>query len=389
MEFRQIETEKDCNQYIALMDYCFKDETGWTGRMFPLPPEDRAFGIFDGDKLAAAMLSKGFTSRIFGKTVLSNGIGCVATAPQYRNRKFIREIFSSVLREEYEKGSLFSALYPFLFDYYQKFGYGSLGNVVAYIFDPSEIRKPEPRPGRIVPFDNSTRHLDDMFSAYNQWVQNFDFGIIRPKPILEKFVQMTEADKAHIFLYYNEEETCQGFIQFYFKTLRKYVIRLKVESMAWVDSSALGALMHFLWTHRDQCSDIKWTPPPILPLVWLTKEPRIEQFCNYSWMARPLHVEKLLQLKAELNPTKAEIKFSLLDEILPENDATYIVRGSSVSKEPFEAINVLPFHLFSSLLFGGLSLKQARFAGLVSMSRGEEAEKFFSLNRNIFLSEDF
>ncbi len=384
MEFRTIESDAEQTQFTELLDYCFKDEIGWTTRMFPLPSEDRAVGLFEGNDLVAAMLSKGFTSRIFGESVSSNGIACVVTGPQYRNQSYIRDMLLRILREEYEKGALYSALHPFRFGFYQKFGYGSLGSVVAYIFDPVDICKADVEPGRIVPFDFSSHQLDELFSVYNQWVQNFDFGIVRPKPSLEEFKRTIETDGGHIFLYYDEENECRGCIQLHFKTMR-----MKVQTLAWTEPIAFRTLMHFLWSHRDQCRDIKWTPPPMLPLSWLTKEPRIEQYNNFSWMARPLHIQKLLEMKAGLSPADEKISVSVKDELIDENTGTYTIVRSSVKMEPFREENVLPMPLFSSLLFGGLSLKQAKFAGLVSMSGGEAAEKFFALNRNIFLSEKF
>jgi len=389
MEIRRIESGSARDQFVYLMDYCFKDETGWTQRMFPLPSEDRAVGLFDGDRLAAALLSKGFTSRIFGETVPSNGIACVVTAPQYRNQRAIRKLLSLVLREEHERSALFSALYPFQFSFYQKFGYGSLGHTVGYIFDPNDIRVPALTSGRMIPFNGSDRQLEELFDVYNQWVQQFDFGILRPKPTAEKFGQSLSVDKSSVFLYRNEKEICQGFIQFHFKTLRKFVVRLKVTSMAWNDAAAFQSMLHFLWTHRDQCKTIKWAPPPALPLSWLTREPRVEQYNAYSWMARPLHVPELLRRKAANVPGEGQTIFSITDEVIPGNTGTYVIRGSEVVQEPFRGINVLPFHLFSSLVFGGISLSQARLAGLVPANGDDMGDSFFSFNRNIYLSEKF
>ncbi|MFZ5518884.1 MAG: GNAT family N-acetyltransferase [Candidatus Zhuqueibacterota bacterium] len=389
MEIRPIESGDARDQFVQWMDYCFKDETGWTQRMFPLPSEDRAVGLFDGDRLTAALLSKGFTSRIFGETVPSNGIACVVTAPQYRNQRHIRKLLSQTLHEEYERGAMFSALYPFQFGFYQKFGYGSLGPTVGYMLDPHAIRTPELPPGQMVPFNASARQLDELFEVYNHWVLNFDFGILRPKPTVEKFVQSLSFDKENVFLYYDENEVCQGFIQFYFNTQREYVVRLKVTSMAWNNAPAFQALLHFLWTHRDQCKDIKWTPPPALPLSWLTREPRIEQYTAFSWMARPLNVPELVRLKAEKLAETGRTTFSITDDVIPSNSGTYTIQGAEVIKEPFRERNVLPFHLFSSLLFGGISLDQAQLAGLVTASLDDMDGSFFAFNRNIYLSEKF
>lgn len=386
---RQIQNEKDQKQFINLTAYCFADETGWTEQLFPLDADDRAFGLFVDENLTSAAISKDFTSCIFGEIVPSSGIACVASGPQYRNKKHVRKLLSQVLREDYEKGRLFSALYPFQFQFYQKFGYGSIGMAYIYNFKPNDIHLSHPPSGWFVPFDGTEKQLAEMYRTYNTWVKNFDFGILLKTPALDVFKEKLEKEKDSIFIYYNQLGNCHGFIRIHLETLRPFFVRLKIKKIAWANPTAFRVLLHFLRNHRDQCQDIEWTVPACIPINWITQEPRIEQKCVFLWMARPLHVKRLLEMKARKISFDDRFIFSVQDEIIPENSGTYLVKHDKVEKQSFRDENTLPFHLFSSLLFGGISLKEALLVGLVNTKISPEIGAFFSLNRNIYLTEVF
>ena len=80
---------------------------------------------------------------------------------------------------------------------------------------------------------------------------------------------------------------------------------------------------------------------------------------------------------------------TIIDEIITENSGTYTIEGNAVIKDSFKDKNTISLPMLSSLLFGGVSLREAVLAGIVTGNLSSEAEKFFSLNRNIFLSEFF
>ncbi len=81
--------------------------------------------------------------------------------------------------------------------------------------------------------------------------------------------------------------------------------------------------------------------------------------------------------------------FSIKDEIIAENTSTYTIDGDKVNKQSNNSENFIPFEIFSSLLFGGISLEEALLAGFINFEPSGEAFKFFSFNRNIYLSEQF
>ena len=91
---------------------------------------------------------------------------------------------------------MFSALFPFSFQFYQKFGYGSLGSAFNYTFEPKDIRFINPPSGKFVTFQGNVKQLNDIYNLYNGWVRNFDFGILLKTPSIEKFKQDYEREKA-------------------------------------------------------------------------------------------------------------------------------------------------------------------------------------------------
>jgi len=386
-EIRKIEHKADQQKFTELAAYCFADEIGWSNRIFPLDGEDVAFGYFNGSELSSAMISKGFTSQVFGELVPSNGISCVVTAPPFRNRNKIGQLLSYVINFDYKKGRLFSALYPFRFGFYQKFGYGSIGAAMSSIFKPQEIRFAKIPSGKFILFDGNQKQLDDLIHVYNEWVLTYNFGIKIEKPSLEKFIDQRQFDNDYIHLYYNAKGVCEGFLRYHLKTLKPFVVRMEIKKFAWINPVAFATLLYFIWTHRDQCFDVQWITPLNIPINFLTFEPRIDQRTAFAWMARPLNIKRLLELKAAQISLDNQIVFSVEDEIIAENTGTYSIQGKAVTKETFRNENFVPLDLFSSLLFGGLSLSDAVSCGILNINCGTELEKFFTLNRNNYISE--
>ena len=83
------------------------------------------YGAFEdnGETLMSQLAVYHFESRFAGQWVPSNGVGDVATFPQYRGRGYSRELFHHALRRMKEQGEVFSYLYPFHNGFYRRFGY--------------------------------------------------------------------------------------------------------------------------------------------------------------------------------------------------------------------------------------------------------------------------
>ncbi|MGN1368009.1 MAG: enhanced intracellular survival protein Eis [Aristaeellaceae bacterium] len=147
----------------------------------PLPEEQLRIrrGVFDEDgHLLSAMMQIPYQVRFCGHTVKMVGIGGVVTDPTARARGAIRAIFETDLPTLYREGAVLSALYPFSYRFYGKFGY-----VWAKFGRNMEIPREALR-GDLRRADEIIRVLpeeDDrgMAEIYAQYAADKDFAVLR------------------------------------------------------------------------------------------------------------------------------------------------------------------------------------------------------------------
>ena len=67
------------------------------------------------------------------------GIAAVAVPPEARRRGIAEALMEDALRKMYEMDYSISMLFPFKHQFYEKFGYGYVGNLMQYEFAPNNI----------------------------------------------------------------------------------------------------------------------------------------------------------------------------------------------------------------------------------------------------------
>ena len=81
-------------------------------------------GYFDdGGTMTARIRNMAYEAFFEGKRVPIGAICAVASSPEARGRGRIRELFQYALKEDYDRGALFSTLFPFSHGYYRNLGY--------------------------------------------------------------------------------------------------------------------------------------------------------------------------------------------------------------------------------------------------------------------------
>ncbi len=385
-DVRLLRTHREREEFTRIAKYCFADPVGWTERIFPLERGDEAWGAFRGRNLESGLITREYTARVFGSWQRLSGVSLVETPPEFRNRRNITALFDRVLKREAERGKLFSALYPFSFEYYARYGYGLLGGPLIASFAPENIAAEKPA-GEFAPFSGGRAALNDYYAAYEEWVAGSSFGIKPRRRTGARFTSDLDWSQDRIVLYY-EGTTCGGFVRLHKKINDNAPADLEVRKIAWRDGRAFRALMHLLHTHRNQIREVKWYMPAGVPLASLLRYPRVSLQRWNDWMARPLDLEALCRLKAQAAPPRGEVVFAVEDEILPRNTGTYRIRGETVRKDKFDSSRAVSLPVLSALLFGSLSAADARLAGKPG-APAEGGDGFFAADPSIFLSEFF
>ena len=150
---------------------------------YPLPsdsfPAHTVWGCFSDDEktLMGSIGITNYTCRFDGNAVLMGGIGGVSTLPAYRRGGTIRKCFEAALPDLYEKGFVFSTLYPFSRAYYRKFGYEN-GAFVRELTVDIEALPSQPVGGTIeqlFPGDD----LSPLLEIYNEFYKTYNLSVYR------------------------------------------------------------------------------------------------------------------------------------------------------------------------------------------------------------------
>lgn len=136
-------------------------------------------GVFgENGELLSAMMQIPYDIRFCGETVKMVGVGGVVTDPVARRGGAIRAIFENDMPAWYDQGYVFSALYPFSYRFYGKFGYVWTKFGSEYCIPRGSLREDLRRADEIV------RVLPDeddqgMAEVYRKYTADKHFAVIR------------------------------------------------------------------------------------------------------------------------------------------------------------------------------------------------------------------
>ena len=117
-------TRADLPQYAALSAFAFQvDEQAQRGALRLLPPV--ALGAFtpDGDRLLAALRIWPFLAYFQGRPVPTGGVASVASWPEVRRQGLVGRLIRESLELMRAEGQAVSALYPFSYPFYRRYGW--------------------------------------------------------------------------------------------------------------------------------------------------------------------------------------------------------------------------------------------------------------------------
>ncbi len=385
-EIRLIESPRERDAYKELSRYCFVDTVGWTDRFLPASAKDgAAYGVFEGDRLLAALLSRSFQCVLFGKTHGMAGIGAVATWPEERAKSHVRELMKHAIRKDREGGKTVSSLYPFKFSFYEKFGYGYIGAWSIHKFSPSDIKiLPAPK-GEWAAFDDSPGMRGGYRDVFSRWAQSFDFACLPAEDAPEKLRALLDTNKEFCYLY-RASDGVKAILRYVLVVTGPFSKRMEVRKAAWTDAEGFQALFHFFKKHRDQVPEIEWRTWKDLPVYHMMNEPRIYCAMSRDWMARPLDLPKLLAQRIESEGFRGHAELSVSDDIIESNTGTYLIEDHKVKRIPQTGGSPMELPLLSRLLFGGMSYQEAVLAG---HAPDPSLEPLFSRQRPVWLTEMF
>lgn len=353
------------------------------------------FGHFTDDNvLTAAIMFPEFQMRYEDHWVPMVGVGGVASLPEYRFGGAIRQIFQTALRWMWDRGTVFSSLYPFSHTYYRKFGYELCQLSTQYELPVESLSSF--RCTCHVRMYTPGQDLTPFQEIYNAHLAGYNLSVQRENHHWENLLGKDPC-KQRLYTYLLEDNA--GPLAYFVLAAEDADAFSKagnVKELAFVRPEGLYQALGLLYRLSAQYSKLRLILPGDVPLFSLIPEsynlsPNI---CDQP-MARVIHADKALKEKAPGEGKSYTLRVE--DELLPENDGLFQVAQNqgvvSVTKLPdpdsVQADLTLDIRVLTQLLLGYLSLEEALYKpGVVLSSNREILETAFP-KRTVFLTEHF
>jgi predicted acetyltransferase len=348
----------------------------------------------DSGKMCSGMELIPYQVRFDGNTVQMGGIGGVVTLPEERRKGYIRKVFEYVMEEMYEKGYVFSYLYPFSHEYYRKFGYElNMANMECTLpFSVFGSLKPAGTVRMFVPGMDTT----DITTVYNQYIQDKNLSVVREQRHWDRFFEK-DPYKTNVFLYvwYDEEGRAKGYFQYSVDKSDKTRMEpdMRVHEFVWLDGEAFTGMIAFLNQFASRFHNLLFKMPQFENILPFLPEPyKVEQQIRTQGMNRVVNVRKALELmKVPCGSGEAVIEVN--DYFFAKNTAKYLVSWesgkSSVCVTDKAPDLVCGINHFSQLVTGFLTVPQLRAAGRIEAAGDMNKLNKLFVPKSLFLGDFF
>lgn len=359
-------------------------------------PRQSGRGCFDeSGKMVAGLDLIPFDCWFDGTTVGMAGVGGVATWPEHRNGGHVRGLMDACLREQYDRGDVFSFLYPFSYQYYRKFGY-EVCNRITRIKAPTEPLRALRQPGhaeRFIPGEGGT-DPSPIVEVYNDFAQCYNLCVDREGWRWHGMLEL-DAMKNHrqAYVWYGEDGRPGAYLILVGENEHDRS-ELRVVEAAWRSGDSLKGLLGYIGGFCSNLKALSWEIPPDLdPSLFWPNCYDVKTEVAYEGMNRVVNAQKALRGMAKPEG-KGTVKVAVRDSFLPANTGTYKIdweNGESRVRRVKDGNADLECSelALAQLVTGYLPLEQLRVRNDVAVNgKAEELGKLF-VKKNIYILEKF
>jgi len=286
-------------------------------------PLDSIYGAFTPEgRMAGGLIVLPFDCWFDGSSVGCGGIASVVSRPEYRRSGNIRRLFEHVMQVMYDRGDVFSYLFPFSFAYYRQFGYEASSMVNIVTVPTAELCKLR----RLGHAEEYTEDTDpgDIVDVYDAFASRHNMMIDRQgwrwMDLLERD-PMT--DHCRTYIWYDEENNPCAYARLQFPPSGN-TQPIRVEDMAWLDDDAKYGLLGFLGCFNGNYPSVCFDcGPEMLPELTFPNYWDLEVKRQPSGMSRVVNARRALELMKK--PGEGEAVIEVQDDFFPANSARLLL----------------------------------------------------------------
>ncbi|RDZ44659.1 GNAT family N-acetyltransferase [Haloferax sp. Atlit-10N] len=257
--------EEHRETYREFLNYAFRPENGpdWSDERLPDPESYHPRGFYDAppdtpvEDLDAADLRTvcafyDFTARVRGEWHPLPGISAVASPPPARRRGHVGAMLDDLLAEFRDTGRYLSALWPFEYAFYRRFGWATANNYAKTTVPPDELAAVAADPaGEFVRLDaDDWARVEDVYAA----AATEDLAVDRSEGwIRHRLFRGWDGDP---FAYgWERDGDLRGYVVYDVSGDRESRT-LSVGELVAVDAEARAQLFRFLRDHDSQVDEV-------------------------------------------------------------------------------------------------------------------------------------
>ena len=367
----------------------------------------------DSGKMCSCLDLIPFHVSFDGSLVPMGGIGGVASLPEEREKKYIKNIFSYVLQEMYDKGYVFSYLYPFSHKYYRIFGYELNMTNIRYSIPVSAFRQFE-QTGTLKLYTNDL-NPHEIMAIYEEYINDKNLTVVRTEKLWKRFLEKDPyKDNVYLYVWCNRHGEARGYIQFYIEKQADGKNSMHIHELIWLNRDAFQGILSFIGVLTAQMEIVIWNSPyyvNLLPLFHESYDIKME-IMTYG-MNRIVNVEKALKLMS-LPANSGEITLDIRDEFFPINSGSYRIRWENETRtvEKTQAQSFLTqgqtdqvsglalqatdqadlccdVQALSQLLTGFASIDELKLADRVDIKKNEQLLSLIFTKKKLFINNYF
>ena len=249
-----------------LWRYCFLDDRAFIDWYFRRRAGD-VLAMLDGAELAAQIVCSVLPVDMRGVPRQAMMLSGVATAPAWRRQGHMAKLISECFSYLRDRGFCAAALYPFDYDYYQRFGFARCGEVATARAGISLLPAPKPR-GRIVPLHGGEADVAMLVRAYELCFSHCSGHVLRDREAFVVRLEEHALDDGYAAVYTRDGRE-EGYILYSMQDKTFCVGEIGAAS-----HQAREDLLGFIAGHSSTAETVEFTCALEDPLWRLLSDPR-------------------------------------------------------------------------------------------------------------------
>lgn len=295
---------------LELVKYAFhKTPTGGDEAFYSLLGQSTLHTDESDGHVTSMIVDTHFKVDFQNQVVPMSGIGYVASYPEVRGNGAASRLMTKILQENYKNATIFSYLAPFSYQFYAKFGYSYVLNQKRYDIKSADFPVGK-RTGLVTKRLTFDEAQNDLSNIYDQIDKNGSLS----RGVFEWTYYFT-TKKQPLFAIVYQEGQPKGYVIYEF-----IAMTFVIHELVYLTEDAKHTLYRFISSHAGAFESFTYTAPSNELLEYDMVEPSLAKISLLPYM-----MARIVNLQAFLKqfPVDEDKQFTIIDEILPENNLVF------------------------------------------------------------------